>query len=256
MTGFLKYGSFFTGVGVFDLAAKKEGFEVVFGCENDIYARTHFIENNPGVILYGDIKEVKEVPYVDFLAFGFPCQDASNANSNKYDNPLEQPRTGLFYEAVRLIRGSKPLFFVAENVRALLNKGLETCLHELTSCGYHVGYAIIPASSFGAVHLRQRVFIVGHANCIGRHTCIRVLNNVLVEGSKRQLVERQFHGELSEKIRSQAPSLGYRDIDGATDWVFEGFAVKAGGNAIYYPIAESLTREIKKEIELFNLLPY
>ncbi len=247
----LTHGSLFSGIGVFDLAAEKTGFTNVFACETDTYCRLHLEEHFPSSQLFGDITEVKNVPHVNFLSFGFPCQDVSIANpENKFKDALRSKRTGLFFQAVRLIRESKPDFIVVENVKNLLNNGLEKVLRELTESGYYVGYTIIPACEFGALHCRERIFIIANRHCFGWHTTVRILKQVLTEGPKQKRLRRPISDSLLASFRQETEFEGLRKRNGSPELLFDGLATKAIGNSIYYPIAEAITRQIKKELEL------
>jgi DNA (cytosine-5)-methyltransferase 1 len=124
----MTHGSLFTGIGVFDLAAENEGFTNIFGCDNNPFCQLHYSEHYPKSTLFPDITTLESIPYVDVLSFGFPCQDASNAAPVKKNTPLSNSRTGLFYEAIRLIRHSKPKFIIAENVAAIANKQGQTII--------------------------------------------------------------------------------------------------------------------------------
>jgi DNA (cytosine-5)-methyltransferase 1 len=183
----LKYGSLFTGLGVFDLAAKQQGFEVLYGCDNDPYCKAHFEIHNPNVPFFDDVTQIESLPYVDLMTFGFPCQDASNASPYKYQKPLNEKRTGLFWNAINLVQASRPEWVVAENVTRLRNKGLADCLKSFTTCGYNVGYAIMPASVFGALHDRERLFIIANASSVGREKIFRVLKGALEEAERLNL---------------------------------------------------------------------
>lgn len=73
----LTCASFFAGVGGIDLGFEEQGFQTVYANEFDEKARETFALNFPHVQLDGkDIREVSasEVPSVDVIMGGFPCQ--------------------------------------------------------------------------------------------------------------------------------------------------------------------------------------
>lgn len=154
----MKFGSLFSGIGVFDTAAQAAGMSVEFGCDNHPFCKFWYEEHFPNAAFYGDIKTLDTIPYVDVLAFGFPCQDASLANSKKINNPLEGERTGLYYEAIRIINNSakRPRWLVIENVPRILTHSGHAVFQELSKSGYNAGWAILPACAFGALHRRER----------------------------------------------------------------------------------------------------
>lgn len=65
----------------------------------------------------GDVTKIKssDLPKIDLLIGGSPCQDFSVANKNRLG--VEGSKSGLFYEYVRLLKECKPKYFLLENVR-------------------------------------------------------------------------------------------------------------------------------------------
>ena len=96
---------------------------------------------------------------VDLIAAGFPCTDISYVGKG---GGIEGERSGLFFEAIRVVRQLRPRYVLLENVAALLTRGLDRVHGELATLGYSAESHCIPASSVGAPHIRDRVFILGH----------------------------------------------------------------------------------------------
>ena len=117
-------GSLFAGIGGFDLGFERSGFDVRWCVEKDKNCQKVLKRRFPNAKIYGDITQIKdeELEKVDVVCGGFPCQDLSVAGKRK---GLAGERSGLFYEAVRLVRAIKPEFLILENVPGLLssNKG-------------------------------------------------------------------------------------------------------------------------------------
>jgi len=86
-----------------------------------------------------------------------PCQDISLAGLGA---GLSGARSGLWFEFLRLIRELRPRFVVAENVAALVTRGLDVVLSGLAESGYDALWFPLRASDVGAPHRRERVFIV------------------------------------------------------------------------------------------------
>lgn len=244
----MTHGSFFTGIGVFDFAAHNQGFEISFGCDNNPFAKCHFTSRYPLASFYNDIKELENVNRVDLLTFGFPCQDASIAAPIKNKNPLNNERTGLFWDAMRVVRNSRPQFIIAENVANLRNKGLETVLREFATSGYHVGYAIIPARTFGALHERERLFIIAaNTNSIGRQAVLRILSDTLTTKTRERVRSESFR-VLCDEMEQEAQHFDDGKDYGTSYWLHQGLRAKAIGNSIYYPIAETLVKNVKIQL--------
>src|SRR6185436_6796346 len=74
----------------------------------------------------------------------------------------------LWPEFVRLIRELEPRWVVAENVPGLLSSDagrfFGTVLGDLAACGYDAVWQSIPAAALGALHRRDRVWIVAYAD--------------------------------------------------------------------------------------------
>jgi DNA (cytosine-5)-methyltransferase 1 len=71
---------------------------------------------------------------------------------------------------VRIIKYKKPPFFLAENVKGLLNIGkgevIKMIFNDFTKIGYKVKYELLNAADYGVAQLRERVIIVGVRNDI------------------------------------------------------------------------------------------
>lgn len=161
----MNHGDAFAGIGGFGLAAKRAGWETVWACEIGPSARAVYAARlgHDGLRFDRDIRESRNLPPIDILTGGFPCQDLSVAGRRK---GLSGSRSGLFFELVRILEESRPQWFVFENVPGLLssNQGRDmgVVLSSLVECGYGVAWRILNSRYFGLAQNRERVFIVGH----------------------------------------------------------------------------------------------
>lgn len=111
-------------------------------------------------------------PRADVWTFGFPCQDISAAGKQR---GLAGERSGLFYEIIRLLAGTRaedrPKWIIAENVKNLLSIGrgfdFARVLCALGEVGYECEWQLLNSKDFGVPQNRERVFIVGHLGGIG-----------------------------------------------------------------------------------------
>ncbi len=241
----ITHGSLFTGIGVFDLACKNEGIENLFGCDNDPFAKAHYQTHYPDGIFYDDVTSIVETLKVDILTFGFPCQDASLARPNKNNNPLQSSRTGLFYEAIRIIQHNQPRVVIAENVAAIRHQANDIG-RAFDESGYFSGYAVLPACTFGALHRRERIFFIANHHSIGRHKIIEFLKSTLIEIQRKKDIWRKFHNTICENAQSETDRINIGTDYGTTEWLHQGLRAKAIGNSIYYPVAEHLIQQVKK----------
>lgn len=163
----LTHGSLFAGIGGFDLGFERAGIKTEWQVENDDYARRILRKHWPDCRLRRDIRHFpprRGVWAVDIISAGFPCQDISFAGKGM---GLRGERSGLFYEAARVIRELAPRVVVLENVAALLVRGLPEVLGTLVSFGYDCEWHCLPALAVGAPHIRDRVFVIAYADGAG-----------------------------------------------------------------------------------------
>jgi len=155
----MNVGSLFSGIGGIEIGFEKQGFKTKWFVENDLYAREVLKKRFPEAILYGDITKIDftKVPRVDILTGGFPCQDISNAGKRA---GIEGSRSSLWKHYLRAISVLRPRYALIENVSALLGRGLDVVLCDLAQVGYDAEYHCVSASSVGAPHRRDRIFIV------------------------------------------------------------------------------------------------
>ncbi len=88
-----------------------------------------------------------------------PCQDASTANPG--GRGVDGKRTGLSWEAARIIREVRPVWFALENVAGLRHRGVERLCLRLEAASYAVELLEIGADCVGAPHRRRRIFVLG-----------------------------------------------------------------------------------------------
>ena len=169
----MKLLSLFSGIGAFEAALDNIGidFELVGYCEIDKYASKSYsaIHGVPESMNYGDITKIdeKKLPKdIDLITYGFPCQDISLAGKQKglFNEDGSQTRSGLFFEALRIIEETQPKIAIAENVKNLVGKKFkeqfEIVLSSLEQAGYNNYWKVLNAKDFGIPQNRERVFIV------------------------------------------------------------------------------------------------
>lgn len=169
----LKILSLFSGIGAFEKAMENLNvpYELVAFCEFDKYATKsycaiHGVDESKNL---GDITKVDETKLpkdIDILTYGFPCQDISNAGNKKglFNEDGTKTRSGLFFDALRIIEATKPKIAIAENVKNLISKKFmvefQIVLDALEQAGYNNYWQILNAKDYGVPQNRERVFIV------------------------------------------------------------------------------------------------
>ena len=129
----LTMASLFDGSGGFPLASLRAGITPVWASEIEPFPIAVTRQNLTDMVHIGNVNNIDgaKVAPVDIITFGSPCQDLSFAGKRK---GLEGTRSGLFYQAIRVIRemreatnGKNPRFAVWENVLGALssNRGAD-----------------------------------------------------------------------------------------------------------------------------------
>ena len=160
----ITFGSLFAGIGGFDLGFERCGMQCRWQVEIDDYATRVLTKHWPSVHRERDIRQcgLHNLEAVDIICGGFPCQDISYAGAGA---GLAGERSGLFFEAVRVVRELRPRAVVLENVAALLTRGLDRVLGTLAEIGYNAEWHCLPAAAIGAPHIRDRVFVLAYSGC-------------------------------------------------------------------------------------------
>ena len=127
----LTLGSLFDGSGGFPLGGLISGITPLWASEIEPFPIRVTTKRLPQMKHYGDVSAQNgaNLPPVDIITFGSPCQDMSVAGKR---SGLDGERSSLFYQAVRIVKemrcktnGKYPRFVVWENVQGAFssNKG-------------------------------------------------------------------------------------------------------------------------------------
>lgn len=159
---------FFVGVGGIELGFENKGFNVIWANEIDEKASITYKLNHDHNLVVGDINNIKseDVPDVDILLAGFPCQAFSIAGHQK---GFKDERGNVFFELARIIKDKKPPIIFLENVRNLVSHDrgntYKTIVGILNKYGYHIKAEVMNASEYGNIpQNRERIYIVGFQN--------------------------------------------------------------------------------------------
>lgn len=189
-------GSLFDGIGGFPLCAVTSGIVPIWAAEIEPACIAVTKQNFPNMKHYGDVSKINgaEIPPVDIITFGSPCQDLSIAGNRA---GIKGERSGLFSEAIRIIyemrnatNGKHPTFIVWENVPGAFssNNGydFQTVLKEITKAdipmpasgkwasagvvrggGVCAAWRVLDAQFWGVPQRRKRIYIIGSfgSNC-------------------------------------------------------------------------------------------
>lgn len=161
----------YSGVGGFSLGAARAGFQVRAAVDTDPIALKWHTANFPSCRHIE--RDVATLAGSDLLALagigsrlpfgligGPPCQGFSTIGKMNRDDP----RNALFSHFFRLVAETRPVFFVAENVPAILSeryRGVVAAALERLPAAYRVAQTAVRASDIGAPTTRTRIFFIG-----------------------------------------------------------------------------------------------
>ena len=191
-------GSLFDGIGGFPLCAEISGIIPVWAAEIDPACVAVTKYRFPEMLHYGDVSKIDgaQIPPVDIITFGSPCQDLSVAGKRKGikhegKGDDETTRSGLFVEAIRIIyemrratNGRYPTFIVWENVAGAFSsragRDFQAVLEEITKAdipmpasgrwanagvvrgrGICVAWRLFDAQYWGIPQRRKRIYLIG-----------------------------------------------------------------------------------------------
>ena len=235
----LTLGSLFDGIGGFPYAASFYGIRALWASEILPDAVSITMRHFPEMKHLGDILSLRggEIPPVDIITFGSPCQGLSMAGKRQ---GLADERSGLFSEAIRIIREMQevtnhqyPKYAVWENVPGALssNRGYDfkAVLEAFTKTeipfpssgrwtnagmvrgnGVDLAWCVYDAQHFRTAQRRRRVFLIADltGKCAGQI--------LFVPKSLRRYFE-------AGGTPRQAASLHAAKCAGATDAGIDGY---------------------------------
>lgn len=245
----LRVLSLFAGIGGFDLGLERTGgFKTVAFCENDPWAVRVLRDRWPSVPIYPDVRTLTITDlhldgiFPDAIVGGFPCQDASVANSE--GRGTDGSRTGLYREMCRLADEFGIKFMLMENVTNLLNRGFGDVLGSLAEIGLDAEWECISARDAGADHERDRLWILAYPQCEGREGPLSY-HGVLgrAKSALSELGDNPFRAWRS----LVADQPGVRNSDGIS-LAMERRRLHALGNAVVPQIPELIGRVILESI--------
>ena len=192
----LKLLDLFSGLGGFSLGLESTGFfETIAFVEKDEFCQKVLKKNFKNIPIEGDIRNVKGDRYkADVITGGFPCQSFSIAGKQKGKDDERY----LWDEMFRVIKEVQPRWIIGENVQNLINISNGTILKDiverLEAENFEVQCFSISASSQGALHKRERIWVVANSNnrlSIGENQEIQARRNTINNGSSSNVSNTQ-----------------------------------------------------------------
>lgn len=223
--------------GGIDLAAEWAGFETVGQCEWADYPTKVLEKHWPDVPRWRDVRDVttksvreRGIREITLLSGGFPCQPHSFAGKHKGSTDERD----LWPEFRRVISEVTPKWILGENVPGLFasdnRRFFGRVLADLAEMGYFVGWSTYGASTIGARHRRERIFIVAYSGCEygkQRAKIKSIIRGLFKDRETRNQFERS----------SQTQNVDYPNSSGHLHREFEKQPTEAGEYALGESIA-------------------
>lgn len=156
----MKIGSLFSGIGGLELGLEMAGVgRPIFQVEKSPFCRRILEKHWPEAVRHEDVRDVgkKNLPFVDVLCGGFPCQDVSAAGRRE---GLAGSRSSLWFEYLRIAEEITPHHVVVENVASGARLWLPQVRGGLEALGYRTRALALSAADVGAPHIRKRIFVL------------------------------------------------------------------------------------------------
>ena len=268
----LRIASLFAGAGGLDRGFHNAGFDVVWANEFDKHIWATYERNSPRTVLdKRSITKIQgtEVPVVDGLIGGPPCQSWSEAGSSR---GIHDSRGQLFFEYLRILEAVQPKFFLAENVTGLLfskhRSAVENIFSMFAELGFNVSYGILNANNYGVPQDRERVIIVGYRSDLGIHfmppkepgrnskkptlrDAIWDLRSSAKCARDGKYANRRLAIPNHEYLLSSYSSM-YMSRNRVRGWDEPSFTIQAGGrHAPIHPKAPKMIR-VEKDVHIFS----
>jgi DNA (cytosine-5)-methyltransferase 1 len=247
------FGELFAGVGGFGMGMEAAGWTCAWQVEWDKQCQQVLRHHWPDVPKYGDVSTVSgyDLAPVDCITFGSPCQDLSVAGKRA---GLDGNRSGLFFEAVRIIKEMRdatksvyPRWAIWENVVGALSSNhghdFAAVLDSLAEAGaVAIEWAVLDAQHFGIPQRRRRVFVIA---CFDPATAARCPDSLLpvAESLRRDTPAKRTKGQgvtgaLTRGLGTGGPDFAHADagwlvpevVNDPTDDVSAPMAFTAKGN--------------------------
>ena len=258
----------FSGIGGFHLGFERAGYKVnSYFSEVDKHAVAVYKHQFKDSTYVGSVTDVRgaDLPRIDLITFGSPCQDFSLAGKRK---GMGGERSSLITEAIRLVHECRPRVFIWENVKGTFssNDGADfwAIIQAFANIGgYRCEWQLLNTSWF-LPQRRERVYLVGYigeprddwrgvfplGECYGKnHTQARS------ESDTAYTITRRYWGAKSQgtyigagdKIRAMT-ELECERLQGFpdnwTDCITRPHRYEALGNAVTVDVVQAIANKL------------
>ena len=239
-------GSLFAGIGGIDLGFKQAGFEIIWANELDADACKTYRLNFPETKLYeGDIRKLDaaQLPKVDIITAGFPCQPFSVCGNQKGFN---DHRGNLFLEIMRITDVIKPQIIFLENVANLVehDKGrtFNVIHNELVSRGYYLRYLVADACDYGIPQHRTRTYLLAFRD-VEQCESFQFPEKITLEKRLFDIIDKSVKVDDSFYLTENSPKynkMAKAIIDENQIYRFSDYGIQAGKGGICFTLKANM----------------
>jgi DNA (cytosine-5)-methyltransferase 1 len=230
----------FSGIGGFSLGLKRV-FDIkhTYFSEIDKYAIDVYKYNFKNSKYVGSITNVRatELPRINIITFGSPCQDFSLAGKRK---GMDGERSSLILEAIRLIKECKPDFFIWENVKGTFSSNSGSDFTAILKAfidigGYRLEWQLLNTKWFLPQN-RERIYLVG---CLGKGSGQQIFP---ITKNNRQVNELQGQQANTCTLTTRYEASGNGEKIKVKSATKKGYEIAEQGDTINYSAPSSQTR--------------
>jgi DNA modification methylase len=233
----LTHGSLFTGIGGFDLGFSWASIDTLWQVEQSEFCRQILERHFPYAQRHTDVREVgaTNLCRVDIISGGSPCQDISPASPRRAG--LGGERSGLWREMRRICAELLPRWCIFENVPELRARGADSIAAAMEELGYSCTPIVVGAHALGALHERDRIWLVCHLD-EGDDSRARGIGSLSLAEERELYKAQQEWRRVRDELGRTAGDDGrpsYETIRGAFYGVshqLDRIALAALGNAV------------------------
>ena len=227
--GSLSVAGLFAGIGGIELGLHEAGHHSKLLCEWDAAAQRVLAVRFADTKLVGDVVDLEELPAVDLVTAGFPCQDLSQAGRTA---GIAGSKSGFVEHVFRLLDGVDPgpTWLLLENVSFMLQldrgRAMSWLTDQLEARGYSWAYMVVDTRAFGLPQRRQRVLLLASRS-----------------EDPRPVLLNQDYGEVEISDRTGL-SCGFYWTEGirGLGWAIDAIPTLKGGSTIGIPSPPAMWR--------------
>ena len=221
----MKVLSLFDGISCGMVVLERAGIPVdaYYASEIDKHAEAVSAYNYPQIIRLGDVNKCGawDLPSIDLLIGGSPCQDLSIAKANR--KGLDGERSGLFWKYVECLEKFKPTYFLLENNNSMPKEAKDT-ISEILGVD-----PIMINSELVSAQLRKRLYWVGKRNADGTYSKINVQQPV----DKNIMLSSVIESGTVDRKKALCLTRRYAGFNGSQDYFRHRYFGKSFGQAVF-----------------------